>query len=104
MSFDTTSTFTTLHLNLDNYFPFFLKDLESNQDLEIFSNSFKLAFQHMLHLSTNGLFGMVFEHLRIVFTQKIQQMDSLNYFNFVLILLKVTIHLELHMSLVRPTF
>jgi hypothetical protein len=36
MSFDTTSTFTTLHLELNIYFLFFLKDYELDQNFELF--------------------------------------------------------------------
>ncbi len=43
-SFDTTSSLTTLYFESNGYFPFFLKDYELNQDLELSSNSFKLAF------------------------------------------------------------
>jgi len=50
------------------------------------------------------ILGWFLNTFEIVFTQKIQQMDSLSYFSFVIILLKVTFHLELHMFLVRPTF
>jgi hypothetical protein len=63
MSFDTISTLTTLHPELNNYFSFFPKDYEPNQDLEFSSNSFKLAFQHMPHMLASGLSGMVFEQL-----------------------------------------
>jgi hypothetical protein len=66
-SFDTTSTFIALHFNLDGYPPLFLEDYKLNQNLELSSISFKLAFQHMLHyrqvvLSTWFLntFGSVF--------------------------------------------
>jgi hypothetical protein len=62
-SSNTTSTFITVHLKSNGYFPFFLEDYEPNQDLEFFFNSFKLTFQHMPHVSTNGHFRMVFEHL-----------------------------------------
>jgi hypothetical protein len=62
-SSDTISVLITLHLKSNGYFLLFLKDYEPNRDLKYFSNSFKMAFQHMLHLSTSGPFGMVFEHL-----------------------------------------
>ncbi len=61
---DTTLTLITLHLKLDDYFLFFLENYELNQDLKIFSDSFKLAFQCLPHLSANGPFRMVFEHLQ----------------------------------------
>jgi hypothetical protein len=60
MSFDTISTFTTLHPESNGYFLLFLEDYEPNQDLELSSDSFKLTIQCMLHLSTIGLVGMVF--------------------------------------------
>jgi hypothetical protein len=74
--FETTSTFTTFHLQSDGFFPIFFKDYEPNQDLEFFSNSFKLTFQCMSHLSTRGHFWMVFEHLQMYFQLK----DSTNGF------------------------
>jgi hypothetical protein len=61
-SYDTTPIFTTLHLKSNGYFTFFLEDLELNQDFKLSSDSFKLAFQRMSHLSRIGPFGMVFEH------------------------------------------
>jgi hypothetical protein len=66
-SVNTTLALTTLHPELDGYFSFFFKGYEPNQDLELSSNSLKLAFQCMLHLSTNGPSGMVFEHFRNCF-------------------------------------
>jgi hypothetical protein len=63
MSFNTTSTFTTLHNELDGYFLFFLKDYDLNQNFKFFSNSFKLTFQCMPHLLASGFSRMVFEHL-----------------------------------------
>jgi hypothetical protein len=62
MSSNTTSTFTTLHLKLNDHFLFFLKDFKLDQDFKLSFNSFKMAFQHM-YLLANGPFGMVFEHL-----------------------------------------
>jgi hypothetical protein len=103
-SSNTAPSLIALHYESNGYFPLFFKDYEPNQDLELSSNSFKLAFQCMPHLSMSGPFGMVFQHLQIIFTQKIQQVDSFNYFNFVFIFLKVTFHLELHMFLAWPTF
>jgi len=44
MSFNTTLIFTALHLELDGYFPLFIKNYEPNQDLEFFYDSFKLTF------------------------------------------------------------
>jgi hypothetical protein len=63
MSFDTTSTLTVLHLKSNSYFSLFFKDYELDHDLELSSNSFKLAFQCMLHLSASGPSRMIFEHL-----------------------------------------
>jgi hypothetical protein len=63
MSFNTTLTLTTLHCKSNGYFFLFLKDYKLDQDLELSFNSFKLMFQHMSHLLTNGPFGMVFEQL-----------------------------------------
>jgi hypothetical protein len=60
MPFETTSTFTTLHLDLDGFFIIFFKNYEPNGNLELFSDSFKLTFQCMSHLSTSGHFWMVF--------------------------------------------
>jgi hypothetical protein len=63
MSFDTTFALTTLHSESDGYFPFFLEDYELDQDFKLSSNSFKLTFQCMSHLSTSAPFGIIFEHL-----------------------------------------
>jgi hypothetical protein len=67
-SFAPTSSYTTsaliaLHHELNGYFPLFLENYKPDKDLELSSNSFKLAFQHMLHLLINDPSGMVFEHL-----------------------------------------
>jgi hypothetical protein len=104
MSFDTTLALIALHLNSDGYFPLFLKYYKLDQDFKLFFNFFKLTFQRMPHLLASGFSKMIFNTFNIVFTQKIQQMDSCNYFNFVLILSKVILHLELHVSLARPAF
>jgi len=64
ISSNTTSIFTALHPKSNGYFLLFLEDYELNQDLQLSSDSFKLMFQQMLHLSTSGIFGMVFEHFR----------------------------------------
>jgi hypothetical protein len=58
---DTTSILTNLHLESNDHFPLFLKDYELDQDFKFSFNSFKLAFQHMLHVLASGHFGMVFE-------------------------------------------
>jgi hypothetical protein len=70
ISFDTTLTLTPLHPNLENYFSLILEDYEPNQDLKLFFDSFKLAFQRMRHLLISGFFGMVFEHLQDYFHPK----------------------------------
>jgi hypothetical protein len=57
------STFTTLYFKSNNFFPLFLEDYESNQDLELSFDSFKLTFQQMPNFFTSGPFGMVFKHL-----------------------------------------
>jgi len=63
MSFDTTLTFTTLHLEIDVYFSFFLEDYKLDQDLKLSSDSFKLVIKCMSHLLASGLSRMLFEHL-----------------------------------------
>jgi hypothetical protein len=70
MSSHTTLAFTTLHPKLNGYFPIFFKNYELDQDIELSSNSFKLAFQCMPHLLTSGRFGTIFEHLQICFHPK----------------------------------
>jgi hypothetical protein len=70
MSFDTTSVFTTLHLESYGYFSLFLEDCEPEYDLELSSNFSKLAFHRMLHLLASDHFGMVFEHHRNFFHPK----------------------------------
>jgi hypothetical protein len=71
MSFDTTTlVLTTLHFELNGYFPFFLEDYELDQDFEPFFDSFKLTFQHMPHLLASGPSRMVFEHIRDCFHPK----------------------------------
>ncbi len=69
-SSDTTSVFTALHLELNNYFLFFLKDYELDQDFKLSFDSFKLTFKCMPHLLASGPFEMVFEHLRDCFHLK----------------------------------
>jgi hypothetical protein len=64
MSFDTTLALTALHLDLDGYILFILKDYEPDQDFELSSNSFKSTIQQMTHLLVSGYFRMVFEHLQ----------------------------------------
>jgi hypothetical protein len=61
-SFDTTLALTPLHHELNGYFMLFLEDYELDQNLILSSDSFKLTFQCMPHLSANGFSGMVFEH------------------------------------------
>ncbi len=98
-SSNTTLAFIALHLKSNGYIPLFLEDY----DLECSFDSFKLTFQCMPHLLTNGLLKWFLNTFGTIFIQKIQQMDSLNCFNFVFILHKVTFHLELHVSLEWPT-
>ncbi len=62
-SSNTTSTFTALHPKSNGYFLFFLEDYEPDQNIKFSSNYFKMAFQHMFHLSASGPSWMVFEHL-----------------------------------------
>ncbi len=50
------------------------------------------------------LLGWSLNTSKIVFIQKISQMDSHNCFNFVLISHKVTFHIELYVSLGQPSF
>jgi hypothetical protein len=100
--FNTTSVFTTLHLESDGFFSLFLEDYKPDQDLELFFDSFKLTLQRMPHLSTNGPFGMVLNTFKTIFTLKIQ-VDSLNCFNIIFILHKATFHPKLQMSLKWPT-
>jgi len=59
-SSNTTLALTTLHLKSNGYFPFYFLNYEPYQDLELSSNSFKLAFEYMPHLSASGHYGMVF--------------------------------------------
>jgi hypothetical protein len=47
------------------------------------------------------ILGWFLNILKIIFTQKIQQMDSFNCFNFVFKSQKVTFHPNLHMYLER---
>ncbi len=81
-SFDTTSTLTILHFELHCHFSLFLEDYELDQDLELFSDSFKLTFQPMSHLSTSGPFGMIFEHLRDCFHPKNSVVGFFQWFHF----------------------
>jgi hypothetical protein len=59
-SFNITLTLNALHLDLDDYFLLLLKDYEPYQYLEFSSDSFKLAFQSMPHLSASSPFGIIF--------------------------------------------
>jgi hypothetical protein len=54
-----TSTLISLHLKSNGFFPFFLEDYKLEQHLKLSSNSFKLAFQLMSHLSASTLSKMV---------------------------------------------
>jgi hypothetical protein len=71
MFFDNTLALTTLHLELNGYFLAFFEDYELDQDFKFSSDSFKLAFQCMLHLLTSGPFGMFLNTFRTIFTLKI---------------------------------
>jgi hypothetical protein len=62
-SSDTTSTLSTLHLESNGYFPLFLENYDQNQDLKLFSDSFKLVFQRMSHLLASDAFEMFLKHL-----------------------------------------
>jgi hypothetical protein len=66
-SFDTTLTLIALHPESNGYFLLLFGDYKPNKDLKLSSNSFKLTFQRMLHLSIGGLSRIVFEHLRDCF-------------------------------------
>jgi len=66
-SLNTISVLIALHLNLDGYIPFFLKDYKLNQDLKLSFDSFKLSFQHMPDLLASGHSRMGFEHFRDCF-------------------------------------
>jgi hypothetical protein len=104
MSSNTNSTLTTLYHESNDYFMFFFKDYKLDQDFKLSYDSFKLAFQHMLHLSASGPYGMVFKHPPNCFLLIIQRMDSLNCFDFLLILNMVIFHPKLHTSLEWPAF
>jgi hypothetical protein len=41
-----------------------LLDFQFDSNLELSMDPFRANFLHMFHLSANGVFGMVFEHLR----------------------------------------
>jgi hypothetical protein len=58
MSFNTTSTLIILHFELNDFFLFFFKDYELDEDLKFLFNYFKLAFQRMPQLFTNDGFRM----------------------------------------------
>jgi hypothetical protein len=102
-SFDITLTFTALHPESNGYFLFFLEDYKQDQDFELSSEFFKMAFQCMLHLSVSGHFGIFFDTFETIFTLKIQQVDTANCSNFVHILHKITFYPKLHTSLEQPT-
>jgi hypothetical protein len=70
MSFDTTSTFITLHLESNGYFLLFLESYEPEQNLELFFDSFKLTLQRMPHLSISGPSRMICEHFQNCFHPK----------------------------------
>jgi len=72
----TTSILTTLYLELDDYFSFFLKNYALDEDHELLFDSFKLTFQHMPIFFASGLSRMVFEHFQDYFHPK----NSMNGF------------------------
>ncbi len=67
-SSNTTSTFIALHLKWNGYFSFFLKDYKWNQYFKKNSKSFKLAFQHMPHMSISSLSKIFLNIFKIIFT------------------------------------
>jgi hypothetical protein len=75
-SFDTTLVLTGLHHESNGHFPLFPKDYKLTQNFKFSFNSFKLAFQRILHLSARSCSRMVFEHLQDYFHPK----DSMNGF------------------------
>ncbi len=103
-SSNTTLVNTALHFKLDGYFPLFLEDYKLDWDLKLSSDSFKLVFQRMLHLSINGPSGMVLNTFGTIFTLNIQQVNSFSCSNFVFILHRVTFYFKLHVSLEQLTF
>jgi hypothetical protein len=66
MSFDITLIFNALYIELNGFFLLFLEDYEPNHDFKFLSNIFKLAFQHMPHLSTRGPSWIFFNTFKIV--------------------------------------
>jgi len=78
MFFDTILVLSTLHLQSNGFHLLFLKDYELDHDLKLSSDFFKLAFQHMSHLSASDLSRMNFEHLQNHFHMK----DSINGFSY----------------------
>jgi len=97
-SFNTTLTFIVIHLESNDFFLFFLKNFEPNKNFELSTNSFKLTFYGMPHLFVSNFSKMAFEHFLNYFHLKILEANSHSCFNFVLILHKVTFHVELHVS------
>jgi hypothetical protein len=64
MSFNTTLVLIAVHFESDGYFLLFLEDYKLDQAIELYSDYFKLTFQHMPHLLASGPSGMVFKHLQ----------------------------------------
>jgi hypothetical protein len=58
----------------------------------------------MPHLLASGPFRIFLNTFGTAFTLKIQRVDSVNYFNFIFILHKITFHLKLHSFLELPAF
>ncbi len=66
-SSNTTSVLTTLHPKSYGYFLLFLEEYKLNQDLELFSDSFKLAFQCRSHLQQMVILGWFLNTFKIFF-------------------------------------
>jgi hypothetical protein len=101
-SFNTTSAFTTLHLELDGYFSLFLEYYKLDQTSSFFlvPSSWRSNACHIYKQVV--LLGWFLNTFGIVFTLNILQNNSLNYSNFVFILRLATFHPKLHMSLEWP--
>jgi hypothetical protein len=98
-SANTTSTFITLHPELNGYFPIFFKNTSQNKTLNFLpipsswhSNAYRIYQQVVL-------LGWILNTLKIIFTLKIKRMDCFNCSNFFFILHRVTFHFKFHASL-----
>jgi len=93
-------THIILHHESNGLFLIFLENYKLDQNLELSFDSFKLTFYCMLNLSASDFFfGWFSNTFEIVYTHITLQMDSHNCFTFAIILLKVTFHVKLHISL-----